>query len=151
MLRLLDIPADRGLGFGVFDHGGETGDAGALARAIKIGASAAYGTAGPELVRRIIRGNVKGTDVRAMVADFVKSECPPKADGQIERAAQRLGLIAAAGELAISLDVALAPGGRAQGGGLGVQGLAGQSRGLGTGRSGASPRPGAALHCTARR
>src|SRR5271155_5816455 len=114
MLRLLDIPADRGLGFGVFDHGGETGDAGALARAIKIGASAAYGTAGPELVRRIIRRNINGDDVRAMIAHFVKAEVRPGADGQIERVAQRLGLIAAAGELAIGLGVAPWPAGEAR-------------------------------------
>ena len=65
-IRLLDIPADRGLGFGVFDHAGEHGDAGALARAIKLGASQAYGTAGPEFVRRIIRDGVSGGDVRAL-------------------------------------------------------------------------------------
>ena len=51
---MLDIPADRGLGFGVFDNGGSEGDAGALARAIKSAASEAYGAAGPEFVRRII-------------------------------------------------------------------------------------------------
>ena len=88
-----------------------TGDAGALARAIKSGASAAYGTAGPEFVRRIIREGVNGDDVRAMVADFVKAEVRPGADGQVERVAQRLGLIAAAGELATSLGVAPWPAG----------------------------------------
>ena len=115
LIRLLDIPADRGLGFGAFDHGGETGDAGALARAIKAGASTSYGTAGPEFVRRLIREGVTGDDVRAMVAEFVKEVCPPRADGQIERAAHRLGLISAAGELAIALDVAPWPAGDAKG------------------------------------
>jgi hypothetical protein len=114
MIRLLDIPADRGLGFGVFDNGGATGDAAALARAIKSGASAAYGTAGPEFVRRIIREGVNGDDVRAMIADFVKAAVRPGADGQIERVAQRLGSIAAAGELAISLGVAPWPAGSAR-------------------------------------
>jgi putative DNA primase/helicase len=47
MIRLLDIPADRGLGFGVFDNGGATGDASKLAGAIKNGASAAFGTRRP--------------------------------------------------------------------------------------------------------
>ena len=114
MLRLLDIPSDRGLGFGAFDHGGKTGDAGALARAIKSGATTSYGSAGPEFVRRIIREGVNGADVCAMVADFVVIECPPRADGQIERVAQKLGLIAAAGELAIALDVAPWPAGEAR-------------------------------------
>jgi putative DNA primase/helicase len=100
LLRLLDVPADRGRGFGVFDNGGSEGDAGALARAIKSAASKAYGVAGPEFVRRIIAENVTGDDVRAIVAEFVSAECPAKADGQVERVAHRLGLIAAAGELA---------------------------------------------------
>ncbi len=71
LLRLLDIPADRGLGF----------------------------------VRRILAENVTGDDVRAMVADFVKGVCPPGADGQVERVAHRLGLFAAAGELATALGL----------------------------------------------
>ena len=104
-IRLLDIPADRGLGFGAFDHAGGQGDAAALARAIKLGASEAFGTAGPEFVRRLIREGVNGRDVRVSVADFVKQECPARADGQIERVAQRFGLIATAGELATALDV----------------------------------------------
>ena len=106
LLRLLDVPADRGLGFGVFDNGGSQGDAGALARAIKFSATAAYGTAGPELVRRIISANITGDDVRTMGADFVKAECSAGADGQVERVAHRLGLIAAAGEIAIATGVA---------------------------------------------
>jgi putative DNA primase/helicase len=105
LLRLLDIPADRGLGFGVFDNGGSQDDAGALSRAIKGSASAAYGTAGPEFVRRIIAKSVTGDDVRALVSDFVKAECPAGADGQVERVAHRLGLVAVAGELAITTSV----------------------------------------------
>ena len=106
LLRLLDVPADRGLGFGVFNNGGSQDDAGALARAIKFSANAAYGTAGPEFVRRIIAENINGDDVRAMAADFVKAECPTGADGQVERVAHRLGLVAAAGEIAIAVGVA---------------------------------------------
>jgi putative DNA primase/helicase len=49
-----------------------------------------------------------------MVADFVKRECLARADGQIERVAQRLGLFAAAGELAIALDVVPWPAGEAR-------------------------------------
>ena len=40
-----------------------------------------------------------------MVADFVRDECPAGADGQVERVAQRLGLFAAAGELATAFDL----------------------------------------------
>jgi putative DNA primase/helicase len=105
LLRMLDIPADRSLGFGVFDNGGSEGDAGALARAIKSAAGKAYGTAGPEFVRRILAESVNGDDVRQMVAGFVRDECPAGADGQVERVAHRVGLFAAAGELATAFGL----------------------------------------------
>jgi putative DNA primase/helicase len=105
LLRVLDIPADRGLGCGAFDNGGSNGDAGTLARAIKSAASKAYGTAGPEFVRRILSESVTGDDIREKVSNFVKAECQPRADGQVERVAHRLGLIAVAGELATLLGL----------------------------------------------
>lgn len=104
LVRMLDVPADRG--FGVFDHAGPDDDAGKLAKTFKQAANSAYGAAGPEFVRRLITEQVTGDDVRSLVADFVSAHVPAGADGQVDRAAQRLGLIAAAGELAILLGVA---------------------------------------------
>jgi putative DNA primase/helicase len=104
-VRLLDIHADRGFGFGVFDNAGSDGDAGKLAKAFKEAAASAYGTAGPEFVRRIIAEGIDGQAVRSMVAEFVASLIPDGADGQVDRAAHRLGLIMAAGELATALGV----------------------------------------------
>ncbi len=98
LVRMLDIPAARA--FGVFDHAEPNGDAAALAKACKQTAMSAYGTAGPEFVRRLIADGVTGDDVRALVAGFTAALVPPGADGQVDRAAQRLGLIMAAGELA---------------------------------------------------
>jgi uncharacterized protein (DUF927 family) len=105
LVRMLDVPADKGFGFGAFDSAGSHGDAGKLAKAFKHAASSAYGTVGPEFVRRIIAKDVSSERVRDLIAKFVSSEVPPGADGQIERAAQRLGLIAAAGGLATALGV----------------------------------------------
>lgn len=59
LVRLLEVPADAGLGFGAFDHGGSSGDAKNLADALKRAARTHYGTAGPEFVRRLIE---KGVD-----------------------------------------------------------------------------------------
>jgi putative DNA primase/helicase len=98
MVRMLDVPAARTCG--VFDHAGPDGDAANFAKACKLAAASAYGTAGPEFVRRLIADDVRGDDVRAMVNDFVAAEVPAGADGQVDRAAQRLGIIAAAGEFA---------------------------------------------------
>jgi uncharacterized protein (DUF927 family) len=105
LVRMLDIPADRGLGFGIFDVAGPDHDAVALAKRCKLAAGSAYGTAGPEFVRLLIAGGVTGDDVRALVNDFVAANVPHGAEGQVNRAAQRLGLIAAAGELATNLGL----------------------------------------------
>jgi len=100
MVRMLDVPIDRT--FGVFDHNGG-GDAAALAKVFKYEAIHHYGHAGPEFVREIISNGVAeiGDNVRQAVAAFIQKYVPAGSDGQIDRAAQRLGLVAAAGELAI--------------------------------------------------
>jgi uncharacterized protein (DUF927 family) len=103
LVRMLDIPTERG--FGVFDHAGQDNDAGKLAKAFKQAAISAFGTAGPEFVRRLIDEQVTGEDVRALIDEFRAAHVPAGADGQIDRAAQRLGMIAAAGELASALGV----------------------------------------------
>jgi uncharacterized protein (DUF927 family) len=104
---MLDIPADRGAGFGVFDTRGPDADAAKLAMALKTAATSSFGTAGPDFVRRIIE---QGADeiaakVREAIGDFVGANVKPGSDGQIDRAAQRFGLIAAAGELATLLGI----------------------------------------------
>jgi hypothetical protein len=100
---MLDIPAARVCG--VFDHGGPDGDAAAFAKACKLAAASAYGTVGPEFVRRLIANCVTGDDVRSIVTEFVATEVPRGADGQIDRAAQRFGLIIAAGEVATAFGL----------------------------------------------
>jgi uncharacterized protein (DUF927 family) len=98
LVRMIDLSAVRGSG--VFDNAGPDDDAAALAKACKVAATTAYGTAGPDFVRGLTANDVTGDDVRAFVKDFVAAESPRGADGQIARVAQRIGLIAAAGELA---------------------------------------------------
>ena len=105
MVRMLDVHVDRGLGFGAFDHAGPDGDAGKLSNSLKAAATGAYGTAGPAFIRALIIENVDGAAVRAMVTEFVKKNVPVGADGQVSRAAEKFGLVAAAGELATQLGV----------------------------------------------
>ncbi len=104
-VRLVDIPADAGKGFGAFDSGGAAGDPKALADQIKAAAQASYGTAGPEFVRRLIADGNQADDVRAIVDAFRKQCAPQGADGQVLRVADRFGLVAAAGELACDLGI----------------------------------------------
>jgi putative DNA primase/helicase len=113
-LAACNVPAERGAGFGVFDNGGPDGAAGALAKRIKLAASSAYGTAGPAFVRQLIADSVTGDIVRGLISDFVTATIPGAADGQVERAAQRFGLVAAAGELAAKFGIVPWPVGAAR-------------------------------------
>jgi putative DNA primase/helicase len=114
LVRLLDVPADRRAGFGVFDNGGPGDNAGALAKSIKLAAIKAHGTAGPDFVRRLIADGVTGEDVRGLISKFVTATVPAAADGQVERAAQRFALIFAAGELATTFGIVPWPVGAAR-------------------------------------
>jgi uncharacterized protein (DUF927 family) len=101
-VRMLDIPADAGHGFGVFDNAGPHDDPSKLAEAIKLAATNAYGAAGPAFVRCLIDEGLPevALRIRGMITDFVEAYVPANADAQVRRAAERLALIGAAGELA---------------------------------------------------
>jgi uncharacterized protein (DUF927 family) len=107
LIRLPDISADRGRGFGVFDNAGPTGHAADLAQSFASAAVSTYGTAGPEFVRKIVDEGPEdvGATVRDMVDQFVSRHVGKNSDGQVVRAAQRFGLIAAAGELATEFAI----------------------------------------------
>jgi putative DNA primase/helicase len=107
LVRMLDISADRGLGFGVFDHGGADGDASKIADGIKRAAISNYGTAGPEFVRRLLKEDPEALarHLRTVIDNFVANNIPQGSDGQVIRAAQRLGLIGAAGEIARAFGI----------------------------------------------
>jgi uncharacterized protein (DUF927 family) len=101
-VRLIDVPADAGAGFGAFDNAGPEGDPKALADMIKAAAQHSYGTAGPEFVRRLVaEGDDKRVEtILAMVDAFRTSYAPKGSDGQVLRVCDKFGLVAAAGELA---------------------------------------------------
>jgi uncharacterized protein (DUF927 family) len=114
-VRLIDVPADAGKGLGIFDHAGEHGSAKELADAIKQAARASYGTAGPAFLERLIEYGLEAAEaaVAATVARFRAEVVPVGADGQVQRAADRFGLVAAAGELAGEFGVVPWPSGEA--------------------------------------
>ncbi|MCQ4162817.1 DUF927 domain-containing protein [Roseomonas sp. GC11] len=118
-VRLLDVPAMAPGGWGVFEalHGEPDGAAfaGALRRAVL----AHHGTAAPSwlswLAARLAEANdwpaaVLGARVRSWLAAHV----PAQADGQVHRAARRLALVAAAGELASAAGLTGWPEGAAE-------------------------------------
>jgi len=107
LVRMLDVPADRGQGYGVFDHGGLDDDASKIADHIKKAAISNFGVAGPEFVRRLLKEDPStlARHLSAVVDDFVRAQIPMGSDGQVIRAAQRFGLIGAAGESARSYGI----------------------------------------------
>ena len=102
-IRILDIEADAGKGFGVFDTGPTPEQ---LARELKQAAVTHYGTAGSAFVRKII---ANADDVAAIAQEsrdaFREQVAADVQSGQVLRAANRLGLVAVAGELAIQVGI----------------------------------------------
>jgi putative DNA primase/helicase len=104
-LRLLNVAADRGLGFGAFDNAGSTGEVRELVSAFAEAAAECHGVAGPEFVKQILARGEPGEGVRNAIENFVSNNVEKDAAGKIERAAKRFGLIAAAGELATEFGI----------------------------------------------
>ena len=107
MVRMLDVPADRGLGYGCFNHVDGFSDGAALANALKAAAQTSYGTAGPAFVAGLVGlGRDQTTArVRAHMDAFERRALPVGSDGQVQRAVRRFALIVAAGALAHELGI----------------------------------------------
>ncbi len=100
-VRMVEVPADAGQGFGVFDSTGNYADGDGLSRALVEQATAHHGHAGLAFVERIAADpDAARKRVKDDIASFLDSELPHKPDGQVIRVARRFGLIAAAGQLA---------------------------------------------------
>ena len=108
-VRLLDIPAIVAGAFGCFEdlHGAD--DGAAFAQAIRGATRQHHGTAGPAFVAAIVARLAAGDDLAAAILDeraaWVRAHVPSDADGQVKRAAQRLALVAVAGEMAARFGI----------------------------------------------
>ncbi|WP_343056217.1 DUF927 domain-containing protein [Ancylobacter tetraedralis] len=100
-VRIVDIPADAGAGFGLFENLHAFGSADAFARHLKSAAARHYGHASRAFLKVVVeRFDDIQQEARFLCDRFVRDHCPEGADGQISRVAARFGLIAAAGEIA---------------------------------------------------
>jgi putative DNA primase/helicase len=105
-VRIIDLQADAGRGYGIFDHPGPTGDPGELANVIRDATQANYGVAGPAFVEVLLKHRAKTVaGVRGIIAAFKANHVPSGANGQIGRVAERFALAAAAGEIAIGAKI----------------------------------------------
>lgn len=115
-IRLVDIPADAEAGLGLFEnlHGFDSGAD--LSNALCKEASKSYGTAGRvwlETLTHLTETPGKLSAIKQIQDDFLQDVLPPNAAGQVRRVASRMGLIAAAGELATGAGITGWPTGQA--------------------------------------
>jgi uncharacterized protein (DUF927 family) len=105
-VRIVDIDSDAEKGFGVFDHAGADGSK-RLADNLKKASAASYGVAGLAFVRAIKTTGIESivTTIRETQEIFRTGVIKGTPSGQVLRVADRLGLVAAAGELAINLGI----------------------------------------------
>jgi putative DNA primase/helicase len=122
-VRFIDLPADAGTGYGLFEHapalpdtpnGGTIKDRGAaMALDLVDAAQSCFGTAGPAFVEAlIIDREASLAQARHLINVFAERHSSG-ADGQVQRVARTFGLLAAAGELAIAFEVVHWPAGEA--------------------------------------
>ncbi|MFI5364361.1 MAG: DUF927 domain-containing protein [Candidatus Binatia bacterium] len=104
--RLVDIPADAGAGLGLFEDVHEFPSAEAFARHLCDASARLYGVAVREYLARLTADLAGLSDALTEARRrWVSAHCPSEADGQVQRVAARFGLVAAAGELASTMNI----------------------------------------------
>ena len=114
-LRLLNVGADRGLGYGALDGPGTTGNSADLVRGFAEAVRQAHGVAGPEFVRTVISENACAEKLREAVNLFASTHVKSGSHGPIERPAKRFVLLTAACWLSTQLGNTGCPPGVATG------------------------------------
>jgi uncharacterized protein (DUF927 family) len=109
-VRLVDIPADAGVGFGVFEESHGATSPGAFAEALHEATNRCYGAP----IRRFLELLTArhGADpaslaelLRASREDFLATHLPKGASGQVRSVCSRFALVAAAGSLATAFGL----------------------------------------------
>jgi uncharacterized protein (DUF927 family) len=106
-VRLADIPADAGCGLGIFEELHDFTDPAALADHLRQATGQHYGHAIRRFLKTICQSDFQelADTIRNYREAFTTQACPSNADGQVKWAARRFGLVAAAGEMATTLEI----------------------------------------------
>jgi uncharacterized protein (DUF927 family) len=110
-VRLLNLPADGGCGHGVWQVLHEQSNGAAVTNTLRRTSVAYCGTAGPAFLAKLTKDRADEPELLATTLRNIRgrfhaaARLPATADGQVQSAAARLGLIAAAGELAIGYGI----------------------------------------------
>jgi uncharacterized protein (DUF927 family) len=105
-VRIVDLPADAGRGYGLFEMLHEFGSAAELAQHLKSAGTANYGHPARAFLGALVKDLAGATEIAQQIqADFLGQQCPAGCDGQVVRVAMRFALVAAAGEMAAAFGV----------------------------------------------
>ncbi|WP_066555577.1 DUF927 domain-containing protein [Croceicoccus bisphenolivorans] len=105
-LRLLDLPADAGAGFGAWENLHNVESPAAFSDAIKAACTSHYGHAGPAFVRGLVADGLHWQgEARRLAKAFASSAKQDGDSGQVHRGALRFAAVAAAGEMAAALGI----------------------------------------------
>jgi uncharacterized protein (DUF927 family) len=105
-VRLIDLPADAGAGYGVFENLHDFEHGGDLSNALKEATRSYYGTAGIAFIEAV--SDAAATlplPLKNAIADFVNEYLPPDAGGQAARVCARFAIMAVAGEVATDYGI----------------------------------------------
>lgn len=105
-IRLINIEADAGRGYGIFDTIHESPDSSHFADSFDLMTQEHTGHAGPEFVRYIIENREEcKVDIRDLSDIFFEANGVSDEVGQVQRVAKRFALVAAAGEIATKIGI----------------------------------------------
>lgn len=105
-VRLIDVPADAGQGRGLFENLHDFDNGGDLARHLKAMTQSYYGSPIVAFLEQVVRDPVAARErIQELRRQFVAGFCPKNADGQVERVADRFGIIAGATVLAAAYGI----------------------------------------------
>jgi len=105
-VRLLNIHADAGRGLGIFEEIHGASSSAEFSNLVRSAALRFYGAPIVAFLRHVVENQtVIGEECRKQVRQFVAKHTPNNAASEVGRAAQRFGIVAAAGELATKLGL----------------------------------------------
>ena len=115
-IRMVEIAADAGCGYGIFEdiHGAKNSQV--FAEALKNAVTQHHGHAGRAFVQVLTDTELQARlveKVKTLIERFVNKYVPVGATGQVGRVGRRFGLVAAAGELCTELGILPWPEGEA--------------------------------------
>jgi len=104
-VRLLNVPANPGNGYGLFENLHGSGTPAEFATRVKLASLKYYGTAFPAFVEYLLLHKEDTLNkARRLQAAFIKQHTS-FATGEVVRAARRFGLLSAAGEIAVDAGI----------------------------------------------